>query len=303
MSLKPCAAPPRALTEPALAQFPDCAILPLPSPDAVSGVDVGEDFLDLAVLRATAPIIEHHRVALAGIEEDPLGILRKRLLACCPDLNRKWLALIDSPRWPRDLDYSSPVMCPRNPAPAGRILDSALRAMLRASERHRAMRLSMFPTPEFAYFANRANAPACKAHLRAAFRQLFQGADGPAGESSPPAAGAGANFTRFMLAGFVTFKAWQASDVGTLEAYPDLQFRLASRNPLPPKRAGRAALAARVAVIKRLRRSLAIDLKSLPATPDQADAEILALTAAIAANQGSLAALDHPAEGRFLITF
>jgi hypothetical protein len=107
-----------------------------------------------------------------------------------------------------------------------------------------------------------------------------------------------------MLAGFLTFRAWEELGARTLEAYPDLQFRLSSRNPLLPKRAGRAAMAARIAIIKRLRRrSLEIGMTLLPATLDQADAEILALSAAIAAKRGSLGALEHPAEGRFLLTF
>ncbi len=305
MNLKHSAAPRRTPVKSAIVQFADCAILPLPSPDAAVGVDVGEDFLDLAVLRTKALVVEHHRVALAGINEDPLRILCKRITACCRDLNRKWLVLIDSPRWPRDLDYSSRALRPRNPVPTGRILDSALRAMVRQSKRHSAIRLSMFPTPKFAYFRNRANTPACKPHLRAAFRQLFESAATPPGEPIELSAprGGGGNFTRFMLAGFLTFKAWQALGVQTLEAYPDLQFRLSRRNALPPKHAGKAALTARIATIKRLRRLLGIDLRSLPTTLDQADAEILVLTAVIAANENSLATLEHPAEGRFLVTF
>ena len=269
------------------------------------GVDVGEDFLDLAVLRIKSLAVEHHRVALGGIEPDPLGMLRQRLRSSCPSAGAGWLALIDSPRWPRDLDCSSPAVLPRDPVPAGRILDQALRAMLRASARHRAMRLSMFPTPEFSYFKHCANALACKPHLRSAYRQLFETRlTCPAGDLADPSAPiGGGNFTRFMLAGFLTFRAWQELGAQTLEAYPDLQFRLCSRDPLPPKRAGKAAVAARIAVIKRLRRSVGIGTTSLPATHDQADAEILALSAAIAAKRGSLAALEHAAEGRFLLTF
>jgi hypothetical protein len=266
------------------------------------GVDVGEDFLDLAVLRLSPVALEHHRIALDGIENDPLGILRTRLAARCPDANSSWLALIDSPRWPVDLDCSSRAVIARDPAPTGRILDRALRAMLSASARHSAIRLSMFPTPRLAYFTKCANAPACKVHLAAAYRQLFNGAPAaPLANASTRVAGG--NFTRFMLAGFLTFRVWQELGAQTLEAYPDLQFRLSSRAAILPKRAGKAALAARVSVLKRMRRSLGIAKTPLPATHDQADAEILALSAVLAARRGLLAALEHPAEGRFLLTF
>lgn len=177
--------------------------------------------------------------------------------------------------------------------------------MLRASTRHHAMRLSMFPTPKFAYFKHYATAASCKPHLRSAYCQLFETAAGcPTGVfGGAPAPIPGGNFTRFMLAGFLTFRAWQELGAQTLEAYPDLQFRLSSRSPLLPKRAGKAAVAPRIAVIKQLRRALEIGTTSLPATLDQADAEILALSVAIAVERNSLAALEHPAEGRFLITF
>jgi hypothetical protein len=271
----------------------------------VVGVDVGEDFLDLAILRIKSLALEHRRVALGGIEDDPLRILSRRIADCCREADSKWLALIDSPRWPLDLDLSSHTIVARDPVPAGRILDQALRAMLRASPRHSAILLSMFPTPKFAYFRQCAGASACKPHLRAAYRQLFEnGTTHPASDQvSSSAPVPGGNFTRFMLAGFLTFRAWQELGVQVLEAYPDLQYRLSSGDALPPKREGKAAVAQRIAITRRLRESLGIGLTSRPATLDQADAEVLALSAALAAQQGSLAALEHPAEGRFLLTF
>jgi hypothetical protein len=293
------------------------------------GVDVGEDFLDLAVLRPEPASLEHHRIALRGIEHDPLATLRGRLTARCHDADARWLALVDSPRWPCDLDCSSRALTARRPAPAGRTLDGALRAILRASAAHGAIQLSMFPTPKFAYFTNCLTASAHKPHLVSAYRQLFDAAapgkknrhggrryGSPRHESGryesgsnasdssggAPARIAGGTFTRFMLAGFLTFRAWQELGAQTLEAYPDLQFRLSSRDPLPPKRAGKPALAARIAVIKRLRESIGLAGVPLPATIDQIDAEILALSAGLAARQNSLCALEHPAEGRFLLT-
>jgi hypothetical protein len=281
-----------------------CTITRVAPAEVLAGVDVGEDFLDLALLRTRSAVIEHCRIALAGIEDDPLRILRERLLACCPDLDRKWMALIDSPRWPRDLDNSSRSVIERDPVPPGRIVDKALRERLRSLPGSTAIQLSMFPTPRLEYFSDCANAPSCKPHLRSIYCQLFGAAarlkQGPGNQSG---AIRGGTFTRFMLAGFLAFRAWQELGVATLEAYPELEFRLADRRPLPPKRNRKAALAERLAIIGRLRDCLGIATDPLPATLDQADAEILALSAATAAKAGRLAALEHPAEGGFLLTF
>jgi hypothetical protein len=275
-------------------------------PEVAVGVDVGEDFLDLAVISAKPLKLRYHRVPLCGIEDDPLEILRKRLLACCPDAGLRFLALIDSPRWPRDLDCSQPAIARRDPVPTGRTLDGVLRQMLRASPRHSAMRLSMFPTPPLQYFRQCARNPACKPHLRSVYHRLFESEPAqsiPRHLTDAVESGRGGNFTRFMLAGFIAFAAWDSLDVRTLEAYPDLQFRLWSDNRLAPKGAGKRALMARVAINRRLRTMLGIAPFPLPANLDQADAEILASSAMLAAKQRSLRFLEHPAEGRFLLTF
>ena len=278
-----------------------CAIGRVATPKVVVGVDVGEDYLDLAVLRAKS--LAHYRIALRDIEDDPLPVVRERLSACCPDCGPRWLALIDSPRWPLDLDCSRTAIVPRQPVPTGRTLDRALRALLRTSLKHGAMRLSMFPTPAHAYFQQCAGSIACKPHLRSIYRRLFETAPR---ESTPmlPVTGSvtGGIFTRFMLAGFLAFRAWEALGVQTLEAYPDLQFRLFNKRLLP-KRAGTAALTQRIGINRKLRRILGIGRSPIATGLDQADAEVLALTAMAAVRQGCLASLEHPAEGRFLITF
>jgi len=278
-----------------------CAIARVAIPEVVVGVDVGEDFLDLAVLRAKSLV--HCRIALRGIEDDPLRIMRERLSACCPDCGPRWLALIDSPRWPLDLDCSSNAVVPRRPVPTGRTMDRVLRALLRASEEHGAMRLSMFPTPSHTYFRQCANAFTCKPHLRSIYYQLFETARC---ESTPmlPVNGSvpGGIFTRFMLAGFLAFRAWEALGVQTLEAYPDLQFRLRNQRLLP-KRAGKTALTQRIGINRKLRQILGVGRSPIAKSLDEADAEVLALTAMAAVKEGCLASLEHPAEGRFLITF
>ncbi len=281
-----------------------CEILRLTLPETAVGIDVGEDFLDLAVLRTRTMTVEHHRIALRGIEAAPLETLRERLRACCPDVGPRWLALIDSPRWPLDLDCSKPAVVLRDPLPAGRLLDRALRQILRASPAHSAMRLSMFPTPRLDYFTRCARRPTCKPHLRAAYLHLFQPADRSANpdSSSESAWAEGGNFTRFMLAGFLAFQGFHSLGAQTLEAYPELQFRLSAGDRLLPKRAGGPALAQRVAINRKLRRVIGIKRSPLPASLDQADAEILILSAALAARRGSLSTLEHPAEGRFLLT-
>jgi len=283
-----------------------CAIARVATPQVAVGVDVGEDFLDLAVLRTNPPTLTRHRIGLRGIEDNPAQILSERLAASCPDSGPQWLALIDSPRWPRDLDLSRPTVSRRNPEPAGRSLDRALREMLRDSDDHKAMRLSMFPTPKLEYFRRCADAATYKPHLRAIYHYLFEAERPGSGISAPidvPGTIQGGTFTRFMLAGFLTFRVFEVLGVPALEAYPDLQYRLWGGSLIAPKRQRAAALESRIEVLLQLRRTIGIAAAPLRYTLDQADAEVLALTAIIAGRQGSLAALEHPAEGRFLITF
>jgi hypothetical protein len=279
----------------------NCTIRPVSPPDVTVGIDVGEDFLDLATLQGNA--ISHRRVGLAGIEANPLEILRHRMLECCPGVNCRWLALIDSPRWPRDLECSSSALMARTTVPASRVLDRELRELLRTAAAHNAIKLSMFPTPALEYFRHCAAANNCKPHLRSIYQQLFEpdGATSQAGRRAGKIPGG--TFTRFMLAGFLTFRVCEGLGVRTLEAYPELQFRLCSGNRLAPKRERASALKTRLAIVRQLRRRIALAPSPMPANLDQADAEILALSAALAARHGYLGALEHPAEGRFLLTF
>ena len=238
-----------------------CTIRRVATPQVAVGVDVGEDFLDLAVLRANPLTLTHHRIGLRGIEDHPARILSERLAASCPDSGPQWLALIDSPRWPRDLELSKPADCRRDPEPAGRSLDRALREMLRDSDDHQAMRLSMFPTPKLEYFRRCADAATCKPHLRAIYHYLFEAERAGSGISAPidvPGIIQGGTFTRFMLAGFLTFRAWEALGVPALEAYPDLQYRLRGGSLIAPKRQRAAALESRIEILLQLRRKIGI---------------------------------------------
>jgi hypothetical protein len=279
-----------------------CEIRGVAPPQAAVGVDVGEDFLDLAVLRIDELTLQYHRIALRGIEAAPLEMIRERLRECCPGVGPRWLALIDSPRWPLDLDCSKPAVVKRDPMSPGRMLDRELRAILRLAPGRAAMPLSMFPTPRLEYFTGCVRQATCKPHLRAAYTHLFGLSDWPLEPAPSGGAVKGGTFTRFMLTGFLAFRAFRSLGAPTLEAYPDLQFRLSAGAPLQPKRAGQAALAQRVAINRKLRHIIGIKRAPLPATIDQADAEILVLSAALAARRGSLCALEHPAEGSFLLT-
>lgn len=175
--------------------------------------------------------------------------------------------------------------------------------MLRDSDAYKATRLSMFPTPKLEYFRRCAGAAACKPHLRAIYQNLFEAEQGSAKPLAPSGLVPGGTFTRFMLAGFMAFRAWETLGVSTLEAYPDLQYRLSGAPRIAPKRERTLALESRTEVLMRLRRTIGIAARPPLQTIDQADAEVLALTAMIAGLQGSLATLENPAEGRFLITF
>jgi hypothetical protein len=144
----------------------------------------------------------------------------------------------------------------------------------------------------------------CKPHLKAIFAELFGGMT--LKEEQRHATASFGTFTRFMLAGFLTHRAMQALGVSAFEAYPDLQFKLWSRcarlsAKLPPKRLGRPALHMRCRINAALRRQLDLGKCCAKPTFDSADAEILALSAALARRSGMLVVFSNPDEGRFLM--
>jgi hypothetical protein len=228
--------------------------------------------------------------------------LRERLISAAPDLRAQAIALVDSPRWPRDLDCSRAGVAFRGQTPSGRELDAALRTLFRAvrSGWRDGRALSMYPTPPLAYFLGCAASPRCKPHLRALARELFgAGVDGARPYRDGPAGGA--LFTRFMLAGFASYRALESAGVETFECYPDLEFRLWSRAPLPSKREGARALATRRKVNAALRRRLGIGKLPPAGSLDEADAEVLVLSVAAAAMESGLFVLRAAGEGSFLV--
>ncbi len=236
---------------------------------------------------------------MAGIGS--IAALAAELRRAAPELGRGAHALVDSPR---------------APVAAGRAIDAALRgvvARLAAAARNAApasgddtLRVSMFPTPAPGYFAACIAARECKPHLRALGREMLghlaaQGARGRA----PAAISGGALFTRFMLAGFAAHRALESAGAVAFESYPNLAFRLwkPAGAALPPKTRSRAAaLEARRGIVARLARRLGLGRFTAPRTLDEADAAVLALSAALARERGAGAiVIEHRDEGRFLL--
>jgi hypothetical protein len=280
--------------------------LAAPFPDLFVGMDVGEKFLDLAWVECVARKLTYDRIGLAGLDEPICDSLAERIKAVVPGIGAGTIAIVDSPRWPRDVDSRAPQLCLIDPAPFGRCIDASLRKIYRelnaAPDGAPPIRgLSMFPTPRFDYFNRCARDPACSAHLRAAARELFA----PLfinGKNHADRTGGG-TFTRFMLAGFATYRALEKLGAAAYESYPDLQLRLcAPSTELPPKKRRREALKVRNQIVAKLKKDLGIHDERAPKTLDEADAAALALAAAASARRGGIWAVTHQCEGRFLLS-
>ncbi|MGH8011323.1 MAG: hypothetical protein ACREQ4_02330 [Candidatus Binataceae bacterium] len=236
---------------------------------------MGEDYLDFAIVNSKTRQIRLARVVLRQ-NDITIAKLAELITNILGDDGAQAVAVVDSPRWPRDLDGSFQGVRKREEAVRRRHIDAALHALtayLGTRETfHHMRRLSMFPTPSLAYFM-RCLGDGCKPHLRTLGRELFQ----ETGVDSPPVRG-GAIFTRFMLAGFAAYRALETSHVDVFEGYPDLQFRLLSA-ALAPKKHALDALAARQAIVTNLTIAHNINGVDTIRTLDQADAAILALSA------------------------
>jgi hypothetical protein len=234
-----------------------------------------------------------------GIDE-----LRRRMLAAAPELGASGaIALVDSPRWPRDLNLAEGLRSVTS-AVSGRKIDTVLRTIVGRLGLRKAggalFSLSLFPTPRFEYFAACARDPRCKPHLAALGRELFGDAIEKASPGIAPVGGR--MFTRFMLAGFAAYRAIHDIGVESYEAYPDLAFRLWARSAeIPPKSAGRSALDARVRINRRLAEEVGCGGAARIATLDEADAAVLALSAVKARRGGAIVLIEEAGEGRFAV--
>lgn len=244
-----------------------------------------------------------------------MAALAERLRKALAAADAPIIALIDSPRWPSNCDCRESSLHLRRGHAGGRHIDARLRTIVRslaaASVGDSALRISLFPTPRHDYFLRCIGDLACKPHLQALARQLFD-CDPPLQSNKGPRGGA--IFTRFMLIGFAAYRALDAIGITAFEAYPDLQFRLWRDDyPLAPKCAGRIALANRSEILAILAAALklatpgqipeqsAAQTATRLTTMDQADAAILALSARAALDHGAIACIDEPEEGCFAL--
>jgi hypothetical protein len=267
----------------------------------ILGVDVGEDYLDLAMLSGDRARLSYHRVALDGIASPVADSIARRLADALGGDLRGGIALVDSPRTPRDVDCSGPMMAPRTDAPRARVIDASLRELLHATFNGKMRPLSMFPTPLASYFAGCVASRRCKPHLRAIAEDFFASITHLPRATSTGSI-AGGTFTRFMLAGFAVFPALDQLGMRAFESYPDLQMRLWSDDaPLPPKRMRGDALRVRRNICARLANIVEVSDFVAPKTLDEADAAVLALSAAASASTQSLIELHCAPEGRFAV--
>jgi len=276
----------------------------------VAGIDVGEDFLDIATLAPESRHLSLTRVNLRNIVSAPaenrldtnaVTLLSLMLADKVPEL-RGAIVLVDSPRWPSDLDWSKAGVVASTHSKHGREIDMGLRALFRTLRKLDAnstlATLSMFPTPPMRYFGAHLNTATCKPHLRMLGQELFgQALNHDYGAAS------GGIFTRFMIAGFATYRALEAVGANVYECYPDLQFRLwCRRHRIFSKQKGRtAALASRIRVLSALARRLDVSGSRQVQRLDEADAAILALSIIAARQYGAIFILENPYEGRFMV--
>ena len=282
------------------------------SVESFVGIDVGENFLDLALVNASRRTMSFQSVALDGLGETPCTALARKIKEVAPELDARATVLVDSPRWPRDLDWSQGTEG-RDPVPSQREIDVELKRifpLLMGAPDGKPYKpgLAMFPTPLYSYFTQWAYHPKSKPHLAAITKELFDallngdgGKNGDREETKQDGVGGG-TFTRFMLAGFATYRALEGIGVNPFESYPDLQMRLcAPSTTLPPKKLQTGALTIRRQIVASLCESLGVVAASAPRTLDQADAAGMALAAALSARIDTLWRVSHPCEGRFML--
>jgi hypothetical protein len=279
------------------------SVIVIASRAPILGVDVGEDYLDLAMLAADRTSLAYHRVPLDGIRRPVAESIAHRIAAAVGLDLRGSVALVDSPRAPRDVDCSRGKMVQRMEPPQARVIDASLRALLRSTFNGTMRPLSMFPPPPASYFAECVANTGCKPHLRAIAEELLASViDIP--RATRTGSIAGGTFTRFMLAGFAVFPALEQLGIRAFESYPDLQMRLWSDAvQLPPKRLRGEALRVRRNICAQLAAIIKVTNFEAPKTLDEADAAVLALSAAASASTESLIELHCRPEGRFAVAF
>ncbi len=163
---------------------------------------------------------------------------------------------------------------------------------------------SLYPTPDISYFEDGSIYDTRKPYLRSIAREVL-GLDPHPGRRRP---GGGRVFTRFMLVGFAAYRAAQSLGLDAVEGFPHLAFAmwLEAGEILPLKRHPPSAFDARRAITERLASTMGMRIQWDESRPmrrriDQADAAVLALTAAIGRESGGLYSVGAAGEGRFLL--
>jgi hypothetical protein len=283
--------------------------LEIASDAAIFGIDVGEDYLDLASIAPERSKLRYARIALDQIGGgDSIGSLADMLVDHVPELRAGAVAIVDSPRCPVDVDCSQVHFAPRENPPGSRVIDSGLRSIVhRLNEnpaRDRRTQLWLFPTPSMTYFAECVLHPACKPHLRSMGEHMFRPLESPA--QIPARLSGGALFTRFMIAGFAVYQALAMIGVHAYEGYPYLGFRLwmSRDDELPAKKKTSNALFDALEARRKILQRITLPAKfkmAPPATYDEADAAILATTVAAASRYGAIFQIRDRAEGSFIV--
>ena len=277
---------------------------PAPSGEMFAGIDVGENFLDLAIVNASRRTMSFQWVALDALGEIPCAALARKITEVAPEIDARATVLVDSPRCPRDIDLSDGTV--RKPAPPQREIDVELKRifplLMNAPDGKPCKpALAMFPTPLRAYFAQWADHPKGKPHLAAMTRELFEEFLAEKGGAGRDGGSGGGTFTRFMLAGFATYRALELLGTSPFESYPDLQMRLCAPSTKLPAKKLLSALTVRRQIVASLCESLGIVAASAPRMLDQADAAAMALAAALSARSNTLRTVSHRCEGRFML--
>jgi hypothetical protein len=266
----------------------------------IAGIDVGEKFLDIAIADPRRRELRVAAVDLRELQSEVVPAIAAALRERAPEVCDCAHVIIDSPRFPARRRCGG--------HPCGRAIDATLRELVRGVNARRnsdpSVSFSLYPTPDISYFEDRSIYDSRKPYLLSIAREVL-GLDPRPGRGRH---GGGRLFTRFMLVGFAVYQAAQSLGLDAVEGFPHLAFAmwLEAGETLPPKRYPPRAFDARRAIMERLASSRGMRIQWDESRPmrrriDEADAAVLALTAAIGRESGGLYRVGAAGEGRFLL--
>src|SRR5262249_22177952 len=79
----------------------------IPANRALAGIDVGENFLDLAIAHPAQRTLRYLRIGLQQFPDRVVERMADAVASEAPELQAGSIALVDSPRAPRDFDSRS----------------------------------------------------------------------------------------------------------------------------------------------------------------------------------------------------